>query len=111
MITLYRRHPWLVAAFLLAALVALDLTGRFVHLVATRWTASAAMTVEGWMTPRYVVHAFGLPRDDLAKVLGLTEDDTPFMSLNDLAAERSMEPAALIAEVQAVVAAARGAAP
>lgn len=109
MIALYRRHRWLTAAFLLAALVTLDLSGRFAFLMATRWSGDAVVAVEGWMSPRYIVHAFGLPRDDLAPILGLAEDDTPFRTLDDLAAEMGKEPNALIAEVEAAVLAARGA--
>jgi hypothetical protein len=52
------------------------------------------------MTPRHVIAVFNLPRDDLAPILGLTADDTPFATLNDLAAERGLAPDVLLRQVQ-----------
>jgi hypothetical protein len=46
---------------------------------------------------------FNLPRDDLAPILGLADDDTPFATLNDLAAERGLPPDVLLRHVQNAV--------
>jgi hypothetical protein len=61
------------------------------------------------MTPRHVIAVFNLPRDALAPIPGLTEDDTPFSTLNDLAAEGGLAPGVLLRQVQDAVDRAAGA--
>jgi len=94
------RHPVLTGAFLVLLAIALGFGSHAVWLVSTRILSSEAPQVEGWMTPRHVISVFNLPRDDLAPILGLTEDDTPFATLNDLAAERGLAPDVLLQQVQ-----------
>ena len=93
------RAPLLKRAFLLALLLGLGFGAHAAWVVFTRFEAPR---VEDWMTPRHVMQVFDLPRDDLAPVLGL-QDDTPFRTLRDLAADRGVAADALVAQVQALV--------
>lgn len=94
------RHPVLTGAVLVLLAIALGFGTHAVWLVSTRVLSTEAPQVEGWMTPRHVIAVFNLPRDDLAPILGLTEDDKPFATLNDLAAERDLAPDVLLQQVQ-----------
>ena len=94
------RHPVLTGAVLVLLAIALGFGTHAVWLVSTRILSTEAPQVEGWMTPRHVIAVFNLPRDDLSPILGLTEDDTPFATLNDLAAERDLAPDVLLQQVQ-----------
>jgi hypothetical protein len=97
------RNPVLTGAFVLLLAIALGFGIHAVWTFSTRVLSAEAPRVEGWMTPRHVISVFNLPRDDLAPILGLAEDDTPFATLNDLAAERGMAPDALLKQVQDAV--------
>ena len=97
------RHPVLTGAVLLLLAIALGFGAHAVWTFSTRVLNGEAPQVEGWMTPRHVIQVFNLPRDDLAPILGLTEDDTPFATLNDLAAERGLPPDVLLRQVQEAV--------
>ena len=94
------RHPVLTGTFLVLLAIALGFGTHAVWMFSTRVLRSEAPRVEGWMTPRHVIAVFNLPRDDLAPILGLTEDDTPFSTLNHLAAERGLPPKVLLRQVQ-----------
>ena len=94
------RHPVLTGAVLVLLAIALGFGTHAVWLVSTRILSTEAPQVEGWMTPRHVIAVFNLPRDDLAPILGLAEDDTPFATLNDLATERDLAPDVLLQQVQ-----------
>jgi hypothetical protein len=94
------RHPVLTGAVLLLLAIALGFGAHAVWTFSTRVLNGEAPQVEGWMTPRHVIAVFNLPRDDLAPILGLAEDDTPFATLNDLAAERDLAPDVLLQQVQ-----------
>jgi hypothetical protein len=88
--------------------IALGFGTHAVWLFSTRVLSSGKPQVEGWMTPRHVISVFNLPRDDLAPILGLAEDDTPFATLNDLAAERGLPLDVLLQQVQDAVVQAGG---
>jgi hypothetical protein len=97
------RHPVLTRAFVLLLAIALGFGTHAVWTFSTRVLSAEAPQVEGWMTPRHVISVFNLPRGDLAPILGLAEDDTPFATLNDLAAERGLAPDVLLQQVQKAV--------
>jgi hypothetical protein len=97
------RDPVLTGIMLLLLALGTGFGTHAVWMASTRLLAGGPGQVEGWMTPRHVISAFGLPRDDLAPVLGLAGDDTPFATLNDLAAARGIPADALLAQVQAAV--------
>ncbi len=97
------RHPVLTGAVLLLLAIALGFGTHAVWTFSTRVLSTEAPQVEGWMTPRHVISVFNLPQDDLAPILGLAEDDTPFATLDDLAAERGIAPEVLLQQVQDAV--------
>jgi len=97
------RHPVLTGTFVLLLAIAIGFGTHAVWSFSTRVLSAEAPRVEGWMTPRHVIAVFNLPRDDLAPILGLSEDDTPFATLNDLAAERGLAPEVLLQQVQDAV--------
>ncbi|MFY8147458.1 MAG: hypothetical protein ACOVME_12760, partial [Rhodobacter sp.] len=88
--------------------IALGFGTHAVWLFSTRVLSSGKPQVEGWMTPRHVIAVFNLPRDALAPVLGLTDGDTPFSSLNDLAAQRGLAPEVLLEQVRQAIGQAGG---
>lgn len=95
------RHPVLTGIFLLLLAIGLGFAAHAVWMIPTRLMDGSPPRVEGWMTPRHVMAVFNLPRNDLAPILGLADDDTPFATLNDLAAARGIPPDTLLAQVQA----------
>jgi hypothetical protein len=97
------RYPVLTGAFFLLLAIALGFGIHAVWSFSTRVLGTEAPQVEGWMTPRHVMAVFNLHRDDLAPILGLADDDTPFATLNDLAAERGLPPDVLLRHVQKAV--------
>lgn len=103
-----RRDPVLTAVFLLLCAIALGFGTHAVWMFSTRVLGSQAPQVEGWMTPRHVIAVFNLPRDALAPVLGLTGQDMPFSSLNDLAAQRGLVPEVLLEQVRQAIGKAGG---
>ena len=59
--------------------------------------------IEPWMTPGYVAHSWGIPREIAFEALGLPPAPGGPRSLQDLAAERGLSPDALAAELQAAI--------
>ena len=97
------RFPVLTGLFVLLLALGLGFGAHAVWVASTRLLDDGPRPVEGWMTPRHVMAVFSLPRDDLAPILGLADDDTPFATLNDLAAARGITANVLLAQVQAAV--------
>ena len=103
-----RRNPVLTGIFLGLCAIALGFGTHAVWVFSTRVLGSEAPQVEGWMTPRHVVRVFNLPADRLAPILGLTAEEAPFTTLNDLAAERGLAPEVLLEQVQDAITQAGG---
>jgi hypothetical protein len=102
------RNPVLTGLFLVLCAIALGFGTHSVWLFSSRVLGSEAPQVEGWMTPRHVIRVFNLPADRLAAILGLTGQDAPFTTLNDLAAERGLAPEVLLQQVQDAITQAGG---
>lgn len=100
---IWRRHPWLTLTFVLAVILALGFAGRAARL-ALDWNRGPA-PVEDWMTPRYIVHSYGIDPNLLAQVLGKVPGESPLDTLAEIARARGVQVADLVAEVQALVAA------
>lgn len=98
-----RRHPVLTGAFFVLLAIGVGFGTHAVWHLSSQVIGSGPPRVEGWMTPRHVIRVFNLSRDDLAPILGLAEDETPFASLDDLAAERGLSLAVLLGQVQDAV--------
>lgn len=102
-----RRHDWpLAAAFLLAV----ALTGFFGFRMVDRalyWTnpAHAQQMPEGWMTIRYLARSWHLPPDELAGTIGLGKAETRGRRLSEIAQQQGIPLAALIARLNARLAA------
>ena len=102
----WQKHPVLLGILAVTFALGLLFLAHFVWMVTTR--LGAEPRVEDWMTPRHVVHAFGVPEAAIAPLLGTPPGPLPFASLRDLATAQDKTPEALVAEVQAQVDMAEG---
>src|SRR6056297_2272484 len=66
---LWRRAPWLTLAMVLAFLLALVFALRFGFAVWHWVTLPTDPELAGWMTPRFVAHAWDLPPEVLLQAL------------------------------------------
>lgn len=105
---IWRRNPILTLAFLLALGACVFFSFRAVNM-AMVLANRAEKPVAGWMTPRYIARAYGLDRDDLARLLATTDREDARQPLYSLAREQGVPVTDLIAEIQALVAAQDGA--
>ncbi len=104
MIDLWRRRPFLTSAFLLACLVTLFFSGRFV-VQTVYWANHQEEPVQPWMTVGYVARSWGLePMElDLAAGLPLPEVKGRPQPLSEIAKDRGVPVAAIIADVEAAI--------
>ncbi len=63
--------------------------------------------VASWMTPRFVAHSWGVPRDVMMTILGLEAPGPGRQTVAEIADERGVPVEALIAEIEAGIAAFR----
>jgi hypothetical protein len=98
------RRKWLLAGFVLAAALTAFFIIRAV-LFTVYWMdpERGLHPVEPWMTPRYILRAYDLPRDDLAETLNLQRGDSPKEPLDKLARDRGVDVGPLVKAVQAMV--------
>lgn len=102
------RHRLLTLAFGLALVLALAFGTR----VATGWlgwTWVSDPPIADWMPMGYVARSWDVPREVVAEAAGLTVGSAPGRTLAQIAAERGETPAALIARIEAAIAAHRAA--
>lgn len=104
MIGLFRRHPVLVSAFVLALLLSLFFATRIV-VRTVYWSQHRDQPVAGWMTVGYVGKSWGLdPREiDQRAGLPVPENGKPF-TLDQIAKDRGLPVDEIISRVEAVVA-------
>lgn len=109
----FRSHPpvrrGLLAGFVLAAALAVFFGVRLFH-GASLWTDTPPQDppIAGWMTPRYVMRAWDTPPEVIAGALDLDEAGVGRrMTLTELAADRGEATEALIADLDAAIAAFR----
>lgn len=104
MISLWRKRPILTSAFLLACLVTLFFSGRFV-VQAVYWANHHEEPVRPWMTVGYIARSWGLePRElDAEAGLPLPEVKGRPQPLSEIAKERGVPVADIIAEVEAAI--------
>lgn len=74
-------------------------------MVARMWTEAptAAMPIAPWMTPRYIVRAYGIPPRTMQALLGLDPGEGGRMTLEELAQARGEPVDALIARINAAL--------
>lgn len=101
----WHMRPWLTSAFLLACAVTLFFAGRLVFFTAY-WATHREVPVEPWMTVGYVARSWGLDPRLLDAAAGLPEPQVKGhpQSLAEIARDRGVPVAEVIAGVEAAVA-------
>ncbi len=104
---LWRRHPVLVAAFVLALILSLAFAGRIVWR-GVYWAEHREVEVQPWMTVGYIGRSWRLdPRAiDAQAGLPVPTEGRPF-TLEQIAVQRGVASAQVVAEVEAAIAALR----
>lgn len=105
LLSLWRARPVLTTAFLLACAVTLFFAGRLVVYTAY-WSTHRELPVEPWMTVGYVARSWGLDPRALDAAAGLPppgERGRP-KPLAEIARDRGVPVAEVIAEVRAAIA-------
>lgn len=104
LLTLWRARPWLTSAFLLACAVTLFFAGRFTAYT-VYWASHREMPVEPWMTVGYIARSWGLEPRALDAEAGLPVPEVlgrP-QPLAEIARDRGVPVAEIIAEVEAAI--------
>lgn len=106
----WTRAPWLLSAFALALVLTLYF-GISTVLNALYWADPRHINQEiaGWMSPGYVAMSWNVPREVMMEALAREPGITGPHRLEDIAAERGVPLAALIAEVEQAIQAHRDA--
>ena len=107
MIRVFRRYPMVVAVLVVSLTLALFFAGRFV-LRAIHFAQHREEPVAGWMTVGYVGRSWGFdPREiDARAGLPVPVNGRPF-TLEEIARDRGVPVADVVAEVEAALAALR----
>jgi hypothetical protein len=105
LIRLWQARPWLTSAFLLACGVTLFFAGRFV-VFTVYWSTHSEMPIQSWMTVGYVARSWGVDgrEIDLLAGLPLPEEKGRPQPLSEIARDRTVPVATVIAKVEAAVA-------
>ncbi len=103
MTSAFRRHPVLVSAFVLFTVLALFFAGRFISR-AVYWSAHQNQPVAAWMTVGYVAHSWHLDPRDLEQAAGLPPPVGHPLTLGEIAVQRGVPVADIIAAVEAAIA-------
>jgi hypothetical protein len=101
----------LMAAFAVASVLVIVFAVRLMH-SAAGWEPGAQVDqpIEGWMTPRYVVHAWHVPPEVVAGALPIEQDGTGRrMTLDEIAEAEGVAPEVLAARIEAAIRAFRAA--
>jgi hypothetical protein len=106
MIRLFRRHPVLMAVLSLSLCLALFFAGRFT-VRALYWESHREEAVAGWMTVGYVGRSWGIDPREIDARAGLPLPDGHPLTLDEIARERGVPVAEVVALVEAAVAALR----
>lgn len=103
------RSFWLKAAFVIAVVATLFFVVRLVAF-SIYWAdpEHRDQTIEAWMTPGYVAHSWDVPRDVMNAALGIEPSpEAPPLKrkkIEDLAKERGISVARLIARIDEAIA-------
>jgi hypothetical protein len=105
---LWLARPWLTSAFVLACAVTLFFTGRMV-VQAVYWQTHQEMPVEPWMTVGYIARSWDLDPMQLDKLSGLPLPEVKGrpQPLSEIARDRGVPVADLVADVEKAIAALR----
>ncbi|HHB81003.1 MAG TPA: hypothetical protein ENK83_04550 [Aliiroseovarius sp.] len=105
LIDLFKAHPVLTPAFLLAAALTILFTVR--TLMFTIYWADPAhrnQALEPWMTPRYVAHSWGLPPEEVAAVLQVDFSPPRRITIGEIAAQNGLSLTEMESRIRAVAA-------
>jgi hypothetical protein len=100
---MWDRHPVLTTAFALA-LLATVFFGVRATMFAVTLSSRAEQPVAGWMTPRYIVRTYDLPRETVAAVLGLEAGANPQMAISAIARMQGRPVREMLDDLDAAVA-------
>lgn len=102
---LWHNHRRASVAFVLVAALTFGLGARSAwYAVVWSETEDLDPQIEYWMTPRYVAHSWELPLDVVQTALGDPIPTGRRRTLDDIAAERGIPVADLIARIEAEIA-------
>lgn len=109
---LWRHHRAGLVLFA-AALVAVLFFGTRVTMRWVYWNdlAHQDQPIAGWMTPGYIAQSYGVDMDVIRAALALEADSPHRQPLDELARERGVDRADLVAAIEAAIAAERSAGP
>ena len=99
----FRNHPYLSSAFLLAAALTLFFAVT-AALDLIYWSSRDREPVRPWMTVGYVARSWDLHGPDIDALAGLPLPQGRPLTLNEIAVERGVPVAEIIAQVEAAVA-------
>ncbi len=99
---------WLLRAGFVLALGLTLFFGARLTLGAVYWSNHRDQPIEGWMPLRYVGRSWSVPPEVIADALGIEPGTLPRRSLSQIARDRDIPEAELIARIIAAIAQARG---
>lgn len=99
---------WLLRAGFVVALGLTLFFGARLTLGAIYWSNHRDQPIEGWMPLRYVGRSWSVPPEVIAEALGIEPGTLPRRSLSQIARDRGIPEAELIARIIAAIAQARG---
>jgi hypothetical protein len=100
---LFRRHPWLTSALMLAVLLTLFFAGRFA-VGAVYWAQHRQDPISGWMTVGYIGRSWQLDPREIDAVAGFPLPQGHPLTLEEIARQRGVPVAEIIAQAEAAVA-------
>lgn len=100
---LFHRHPVLTSALVLAVALALFFGGRFA-VGAVYWAQHRQEPISGWMTVGYIAHSWQLDPREIDAVAGFPLPQGRPLTLEEIARQRSVPVADIIAQAEAAVA-------
>lgn len=103
---LWANHPRLLLAFALASTLALFFAGRLIA-SAVYWAGHRQEAVQPWMTAGYIGRSWGVDPRQIDAAAGLPAPDGHPLTLDEIARQRGVPVAEVVAQVEAAVAALR----
>jgi hypothetical protein len=101
-----RRHRWLLAAFVVAALATAFIGGRLV-VRAVYWSQHQDEPIRGWMSVGYVARSYRVEREPLFDALGLPPEARDRRTLQEIAADQGRPLTEVEADLEAAIGRAR----
>jgi hypothetical protein len=100
---LFRRHPWLTSALGLAVALTLFFAVRFA-VGAIYWAQHRQEPISGWMTVGYIGRSWQLDPREIDAVAGFPLPQGHPLTLEEIARQRGVPVAEIIAQAEAAVA-------